>query len=49
MTLAKVSCGTALHVVQEGVPAVIPEEARYLGWQESLQALAGLVEAEVTG
>jgi hypothetical protein len=49
VTLAKVSCGTALHVVQEGVPAVIPEEACYLGWQELLLALAGLVEAEITG
>ena len=39
-----VSCGTDLRVTQAGVPAVIPEEACYLGWQESLQHLARLVE-----
>lgn len=42
-----VSCGTDLSVVQEGVPAVIPAEACYLGWQESLTLLALLVEAEI--
>jgi uncharacterized protein YndB with AHSA1/START domain len=47
VTLKKVSCGTELHVVQEGVPAVIPEEACYLGWQESLIQLAQLVEPEI--
>ena len=47
VTLKPVSCGTELHVVQEGVPAVIPEEACYLGWQESLILLGKLVEAEV--
>src|SRR5687768_3974845 len=47
ITLKKVSCGTELHVVQEGVPAVIPVEACYLGWQESLILLAKLVEAEI--
>ena len=47
VTLKKVSCGTELTVVQEGVPAVIPAEACYLGWQESLVLLAKLVEAEI--
>ena len=47
ITLKKVSCGTELSVVQEGVPAVIPAEACYLGWQESLTLLAKLVEAEI--
>lgn len=41
------SCGTELNITQEGVPAVIPAEACYLGWQESLTLLAHLVEAEV--
>src|SRR5215472_9965517 len=45
--LKKVSCGTELNVVQEGVPAIIPAEACYLGWQESLALLAKLVEAEI--
>ena len=47
ITLKKVSCGTELNIVQEGVPAVIPAEACYLGWQESLTLLARLVEAEI--
>jgi uncharacterized protein YndB with AHSA1/START domain len=47
VTLKKVSCGTELNVVQEGVPDVIPAEACYLGWQESLILLAKLVEAEI--
>ena len=47
VTLKKVSLGTELHVVQEGVPEVIPAEACYLGWQESLVLLAKLVEAEI--
>ncbi len=47
ITLRKVSVGTELNVVQEGVPAVIPAEACYLGWQESLTLLAALVEAEI--
>ena len=47
ITLKKVSCGTELTIVQEGVPEVIPPEACYLGWQESLALLAQLVEAEV--
>jgi uncharacterized protein YndB with AHSA1/START domain len=47
ITLKNVSCGTELNVVQEGVPDVIPAEACYLGWQESLILLAKLVEAEI--
>jgi uncharacterized protein YndB with AHSA1/START domain len=47
VTLKKVSCGTELNIVQEGVPDVIPPEACYLGWQESLILLAKLVEAEI--
>jgi len=47
VTLKKVSCGTELNVVQEGVPDVIPAEACYLGWQESLTLLSQLVEAEI--
>jgi uncharacterized protein YndB with AHSA1/START domain len=45
--LKKVSVGTELNVVQEGVPGVIPAEACYLGWQESLVLLGKLVEAEI--
>ena len=45
--LKEVSCGTELSIVQEGVPAAIPPEACYLGWQESLILLAKLVEAEI--
>ena len=47
VTLKKVSVGTELTIVQEGVPEVIPPEACYLGWQESLTLLAKLVEAEI--
>lgn len=47
--LRPVSCGTDLTIVQQGVPAVIPAEHCYLGWQESLVLLASLVEAGVTG
>ena len=47
VVLKPVFCGTELSVVQEGVPEVIPAEACYLGWQESLTLLAQLVEAEV--
>jgi uncharacterized protein YndB with AHSA1/START domain len=49
MTLKKVSVGTELTIVQEGIPAAIPTEACYLGWQESLMLLAKLVEAEIQG
>lgn len=47
VTLAPVSVGVDIKVMQEGIPDVIPTEACYLGWQESLQLLALLVEAEV--
>ena len=47
VTLKKVSVGTELHIVQEGVPDVIPAEACYLGWQESLTLLAQLVEPDI--
>ncbi len=47
VTLKGVSCGTELQIVQEGVPEVIPLEACYLGWQESLSLLAQLVEPEI--
>jgi uncharacterized protein YndB with AHSA1/START domain len=47
ITLKEVSCGTELDIVQEGVPAVIPAEACYMGWQESLLMLAMLVEPEI--
>ena len=47
VSLVAVSCGTELAIVQEGVPEVIPVEACYLGWQESLVLLAKLVEAEI--
>lgn len=49
VTLTKVSCGTDLRITQEGIPGVIPQEACYLGWQESLILLAKLVEAEIPG
>jgi len=45
--LKKVSCGTDVSIAQEGVPGVIPAEACYLGWQESLFLLGKLVEAEI--
>ena len=47
INLKKVSCGTELNITQEGVPDVIPADACYLGWQESLALLAKLVEAEI--
>jgi uncharacterized protein YndB with AHSA1/START domain len=47
VTLKQVSVGTELNIVQEGVPASIPAEACYLGWQESLTLLAQLAEAEI--
>ncbi len=49
ITFTKVSCGTEMNVVQEGIPEVIPPEACYLGWQESLMQLAKLVEPEIPG
>ena len=47
IALKKVSVGTEVHIEQSGVPAVIPPEACYLGWQESLTLLAKLVDAEI--
>ncbi|KIQ21950.1 polyketide cyclase [Variovorax paradoxus] len=47
VTLKQVSVGTELSIVQEGLPEVIPVEACYLGWQESLRNLARLVEPEI--
>ena len=49
IALVKVSCGTELHVTQEGVPLAIPPEMCYLGWQESLTLLALVVEPEIPG
>lgn len=49
VTLKAVSCGTELIAVQEGIPAVIPLEMCFLGWQESLAQLATLVEPEIAG
>jgi uncharacterized protein YndB with AHSA1/START domain len=46
VSLREVSCGTELNILQEGLPDVIPLEACYLGWQDSLTQLAMLVEAE---
>jgi uncharacterized protein YndB with AHSA1/START domain len=45
--LKKVSCGTELKIIQEGIPSVIPIEMCYLGWQESLDKLKNLVEPEI--
>ena len=47
VSLRQVSCGTELTIVQDGLPAVIPVEMCYLGWQESLAQLAKLVEPEI--
>lgn len=47
VTLNKVSVGTELHIVQEGLPEIIPIEACYLGWQQSLENLARLVEPDI--
>jgi uncharacterized protein YndB with AHSA1/START domain len=47
VNLRQVSCGTEVSITQEGVPDIIPAEACYLGWQESLALLAKLVEAEI--
>jgi uncharacterized protein YndB with AHSA1/START domain len=49
VTLMPVSCGTEISVVQEGLPEAIPLEMCYLGWQESLEQLARLVEPEIAG
>ena len=47
ISLRKVSCGTELEITQEGIPSVIPAEMCYLGWQESLELLANLVEPDI--
>jgi uncharacterized protein YndB with AHSA1/START domain len=47
ITLRKVLCGAELNIVQEGIPAVIPTEFCYVGWQESLALLAHVVEPEI--
>jgi uncharacterized protein YndB with AHSA1/START domain len=49
VSLKAVSCGTELNVLQENIPAVIPLEMCYLGWQESLVQLAALVEPDIPG
>ena len=49
VSLKAVLCGTELSIVQSGIPAVIPVEMCYLGWQESLVQLAHLVEPEISG
>lgn len=45
--LRPVSCGTELHIIQEGIPAMIPAEMCYLGWQESMEKLIKLVEPNI--
>ncbi len=47
VSLKEVFCGTELNITQEGIPAMIPAEACYMGWQESLALLAMLVEPEI--
>lgn len=49
ITFKQVSCGTELNITQEGIPDMIPTEACYLGWQESLTLLAQLTEAHIPG
>lgn len=49
ISIRPVFCGVELKIVQQGIPEVIPAEACYLGWQESLVLLAQLVEAEIPG
>ena len=49
ISFRQTSVGTELEIVQEGIPEVMPVEACYLGWQESLTLLAQLVEAEIPG
>lgn len=49
VVLKAVSCGTDIHIVQEGIPDVIPADGCYVGWQESLAQLAQLVEPEIPG
>ena len=47
ITLKQVACGTEITAVQEGIPAMIPVESCYLGWQESMEQLAKLVDPEI--
>lgn len=47
--LKAVSCGTEIHIEQSGIPALIPEEGCYLGWQQSLMQLALVVEPNIPG
>ena len=47
ITLTKVSCGTDVDITQSGIPSVIPVEMCYLGWQESMDQLAKLVEPSI--
>lgn len=47
VVLRKIFCGTELNITQEGIPAMIPVEACYMGWQESLTLLAQLVDPEI--
>jgi uncharacterized protein YndB with AHSA1/START domain len=49
ITMKSVSCGTELHIVQEGIPGMIPVDGCYLGWQQSLLHLAALVEPHIPG
>jgi hypothetical protein len=49
MTFTKLSCGTELVIVQEGIPEAIPPEMCYLGWQQSLAQLNSLVEPQIPG
>jgi len=49
VAFARVSCGTEIGIVQEGLPEVVPLEMCYLGRQESLSQLATLVEPEIPG
>jgi uncharacterized protein YndB with AHSA1/START domain len=49
VSLKAVICGTELHITQAGIPEAIPVEMCYLGWQESLEQLAKLVEPEIAG
>jgi len=49
ITFTRAFCGTELSIVQEGIPAAIPVQACYLGWQESLIRLAKMVEADIPG
>jgi len=49
ISLKQVPCGTEVNILQEGIPAAIPVEACYLGWQESLTLLAQLIEADIPG